>query len=196
MTVGNDTVLTLSRSSEIERPNSPDVLLGAYLVSHLRQHCENCGTLHTPQWRKGWHSEVLNHSVLLCNACGLKFHKNQFCPYCKFVYSKEQKINNTWLTCEYCARWVHCDCETKHGGFENSQPYACPDCRNGTTPISPLNIAPVYSPVQELSPETNPETMDTEHHNWRKPEEMEIESVEIQSIVSHHAPSHDQQSPI
>lgn len=32
-----------------ERPQSPDVLLGAYLVSHLTQRCENCGEMKTPQ---------------------------------------------------------------------------------------------------------------------------------------------------
>jgi len=181
MTVGNGQ-LSLVQSAEIERPGSPDVLLGAYLVSHLRQHCENCGTLNTPQWRKGWHSEVLNHSVLLCNACGLKFHKNQFCPYCKFVYSKEQKISSAWLTCEYCGRWVHGECEAEHGGCQNSQPFACPDCRNGVTSAIPL---PASSPVQEMA-------TDAEHNSasFPQPDEMEMESVEIHSIVSHHAPSY------
>ena len=42
-----------------------DEALGAYLMCHLRQYCEGCGTPDTPQWRKGWHSEVLQHSVLL-----------------------------------------------------------------------------------------------------------------------------------
>jgi len=190
MTVGNGTVLALAHNSEIERPGSPDVLLGAYLVSHLRQHCENCGTLSTPQWRKGWHSEVLNHSVLLSNACGLKFHRNQFCPYCKYVYSKEQKISSVWLTCEYCGRWAHNECEAEHGGFQNSQHYACPDCRNGNN-HSFLQLT--SSPIQEMM------EADAEHNSSSFPKpleetEMEMESVEIQSIVSHHAPSFAPQS--
>src|SRR5437868_114074 len=48
---------------------SPDILLGAYLMSHLRTACENCGTTSTPQWRKGWFSGKL--TVML--------HKNSFC---------------------------------------------------------------------------------------------------------------------
>lgn len=52
-----------------------DETAGAYLISHLRPYCENCGTFETSQWRKGWTSGLLTHSVLLCNACGLKYHK-------------------------------------------------------------------------------------------------------------------------
>jgi len=150
MTITNG--VSVNSHSEIERANSPDIMLGAYLMSHLRQHCENCGTLQTPQWRKGWFSEVLNHSVLLCNACGLKYHKNQFCPYCKYVYGKEQKISNVWLTCEHCARWVHVECETKYGGNQNRMPYACPDCRNGTPPgtIHTPHDAIVRPPPQSI----------------------------------------------
>jgi len=132
-----------------DRPCSPDVLLGTYLVSHLRHFCENCGTLDTPQWRKGWHSEILNRSVLLCNACGLKYHKNQYCPYCRYVYGKEEeKMDAVWLTCQSCGRWVHIDCEKKcgmgllleekesvtnsdfrHVAGAPSYHYSCPNCR-------------------------------------------------------------------
>jgi len=123
-------------TQDLEKSYSSDVLLGAYLMSHFRPHCENCGTLNTPQWRKGWFSEVLQHSVLLCNACGLKYHKNQFCPYCKFVYGKEQKLSNLWLICETCARWVHIECEKRFGGHEHHSPYQCPDCRSSSSPVT------------------------------------------------------------
>jgi len=170
------------------------------LVSHLRQHCENCGTLSTPQWRKGWHSEVLNHSVLLCNACGLKFHKNQFCPYCKYVYGKEQKISNIWLTCEYCARWVHVDCETQYGGCHNNQPYACPDCRNGVTPATiSYATSPVASPRGSgLEPVPEPSFPEAHHTHHQKGEEEDVDmdsvasanlsTADIDSIVDEDAP--------
>jgi len=210
MTVGNGAVLSLVHSSPtemIERPNSPDIMLGAYLVSHLRQHCENCGTLQTPQWRKGWHSDVLNHSVLLCNACGLKFHKNQFCPYCKYVYGKEQKITNIWLTCEYCTRWVHVDCETQYGGCQNNQPYACPDCRNGTTPtISQNLIQPNQQPeireIQNFDNEIDehehgsdpaPVGLSTSEDERKSADEMQIDIDTPSEFGSHHAPSFVQQ---
>jgi hypothetical protein len=32
----------------------------------------------------GWFSVVLQKHVLLCNACGLKYSKSQYCPYCYF----------------------------------------------------------------------------------------------------------------
>jgi len=106
--------------TNMERPQSPDVdlALGAYLVAHLQQRCENCLTSETPQWRKGWYSVLLQRSVVLCNACGLKFNKNQFCPYCMFVYYKEEERkyqHNNWVTCKTCQRWVHLVCENQYG---------------------------------------------------------------------------------
>jgi len=130
MTKTNDTDMSVESDKF-----SADILLGAYLINHLRSHCENCGTFNTPQWRKGWFSTVLNRSVLLCNACGLKYHKNQFCPHCMFVYSKEHdRVSNGWLVCSFCTRWVHNDCEVKHGTYfkttdGSTKPYACPDCK-------------------------------------------------------------------
>lgn len=108
-------------------------------MSHLRQYCENCATYDTPQWRTGWYSDVLGRPVLLCNACGLKYHKNQFCPYCFYVYGNREhnKTFNTWLTCTKCDRMVHVDCEAKYaGGHSQSHNYVCPTCVTGKTPVS------------------------------------------------------------
>jgi len=124
------------------RPVSPDVLLGAYLVSHLQHRCENCGTSETPQWRKGWYEAILNRSVVLCNACGVKYNKNQFCAYCKFVYYKEDldsKPKSFWLNCRTCHRYVHHDCESRHGTEHpaaaiNQSNYKCPSCRGINIP--------------------------------------------------------------
>lgn len=117
-----------------DRPCSPDIMLGAYLVNHLQQRCENCGTGETPQWRKGWFSSILNRTVVLCNACGLKFNKNQYCPYCMYVYYKEEdkKAQNTWVSCDTCHRWVHIECELKYGAeaVAGFQQYRCPACKN------------------------------------------------------------------
>jgi len=132
---GSSILMTPELYNPAERSSSPDIVEGATLLSHLRHFCENCGTFATPQWRKGWHSEVLNRSVLLCNACGLKYHKNQFCPYCFYVYGKEQhKTPNHWLTCQMCGRWVHGECEEALGGgsYDRNQLYACPECRKRT----------------------------------------------------------------
>jgi len=141
--------------SNAERPQSPDVAMGAYLVTHLQQRCENCLTCETPQWRKGWFSTLLQRWVVLCNACGLKFNKNQFCPYCMYVYYKEEERKyqqNNWATCRTCQRWVHLVCENQYGdgtfhfgpshntvGSPSSPSaialrcYQCPTCRGQDT---------------------------------------------------------------
>ncbi len=122
----------------------------------------------TPQWRKGWFSPLLNRSVLLCNACGLKYHKNQFCPYCYFVYGKEhsEKHNHGWLTCNYCSRWVHVNCEQTvgtnnffvslsqafAGTFYKQSPdaqYLCPDCRTHSVKRE-IMPAPSHNPLDAL----------------------------------------------
>ncbi len=159
---------------------SPDILLGAYLMTHLRNACENCGTTNTPQWRKGWYSgtyileiwnillfstivsrtqpccllrfvtfltltlEILNRSVLLCNACGIKWAKKQFCPHCNYIYGKEvDKQSDAWLVCTSCSRWVHFDCEKRHReemgvtsplSLYNGQ-YFCSGCHPYTLPL-------------------------------------------------------------
>jgi len=113
-----------------------DVLLGAYLIAHLRNICENCGINETPQWRKGWWSDTLNRYTMLCNKCGLKYHKNQFCPYCRYVYGKETDKNaSVWLTCNSCGRWVHINCEITAGCgrehlYDSYGVYHCPDCKS------------------------------------------------------------------
>eukprot|EP01115_Flamella_aegyptia_P001448 TRINITY_DN123_c0_g1_i1.p1 TRINITY_DN123_c0_g1~~TRINITY_DN123_c0_g1_i1.p1 ORF type:complete len:179 (+),score=45.73 TRINITY_DN123_c0_g1_i1:325-861(+) len=101
---------------QLNNNNDPDILLGAYLMAHLRNTCENCGTTNTPQWRKGWYSALLGRTVLLCNACGIKYAKNQFCSHCNFIYSKEHgnhHDSDIWLTCATCYRWTHIDCEKR-----------------------------------------------------------------------------------
>jgi len=133
MATTND-VPFLSQMSHVltEGPADEDVLLGAYLMTHIRPYCENCGTLETPQWRKGWFSEVLNRSVFLCNACGIKYQKNQFCPYCKFIYGKQYKTSNVWQVCSTCGRCVHVECENNYGNGQLLDPgvsYLCPECR-------------------------------------------------------------------
>jgi DNA-directed RNA polymerase subunit RPC12/RpoP len=70
--------------------------------------------------------------VLLCNKCGLKYHKSQYCPYCRYIYGKEtEKSPQVWLTCSSCGRWAHVGCEIEHGGNSTAAlgGYSCPDCK-------------------------------------------------------------------
>eukprot|EP01117_Protostelium_nocturnum_P007154 TRINITY_DN256_c0_g1_i1.p1 TRINITY_DN256_c0_g1~~TRINITY_DN256_c0_g1_i1.p1 ORF type:complete len:221 (+),score=61.60 TRINITY_DN256_c0_g1_i1:466-1128(+) len=126
---------------ELAELDSED-LYAAFMLSHFRQYCENCKTEETPQWRKGWHNPMLGRSVLLCNACGLKYHKNQFCSFCHFIYGKEQeKLIGTdhydeWLSCRSCSRWCHTKCENEHGIPDSNlkpEQYSCLGCRTGGT---------------------------------------------------------------
>lgn len=132
---------------------SPDILLGAYLLGHLETHtCESCGTHETPQWRKGWVSDVLGRSVLLCNACGIKYHKNQFCTYCREIYGKDVREGTEWVGCQSCEKLMHRKCEDywQHGlnyqapsadGAQHASTYTCPSCvlraGSGCSPIGP-----------------------------------------------------------
>jgi len=170
MTITTNDIFTPSQAihdhnmEEFRERSYDDELVGAILVSHLRQHCENCGTHVTPQWRKGWFSDVLNHSVLLCNACGLKFHKGQFCPYCKYVYGKEQRIEEIWLACDTCGRWVHRSCEAEHGGHQHDENFNCIDCRSGIVPNYFIRVSerqygtPIESPFKSETSLSNPNT--------------------------------------
>jgi hypothetical protein len=113
--------------------------LAAYLISHLQPFCENCGTRDTPQWRKGWYSKVLNRHHLLCNACGIRYNKQQFCPLCGYIYAKDKEAKNTredyYLACQACDRWTHLDCAKQIGEISpdadgsNCDWYYCPDCK-------------------------------------------------------------------
>ena len=116
----------------IGSPSLDDEILGAYFISSLCNRCEQCGTTQTPQWRKGWYSKLLNRAVILCNACGLKYSKYQYCPYCNYIYYKGEDWNSkyVWISCDNCPRWVHVDCEKKHkhGTFYYDNKYLCPTC--------------------------------------------------------------------
>ena len=56
-------------------------------VAAKRRRCESCGTRKTPYWRDGWES-----GILLCNACGIRFHKYRtLCVNCRCVAKKDER---------------------------------------------------------------------------------------------------------
>lgn len=99
-----------------------DIEVGAHLIVHMKNFCENCHVYYTPQWRKGWYCNILKRNVLLCNACGLKYSKNQYCFYCKAIYGKNTDKSN-WLSCKNCGRYVHSFCV-----ISNDETYVCSNC--------------------------------------------------------------------
>lgn len=76
----------------------------ALLLFALRFRCVACKVTSTPQWRKGW------HGLPLCNACGLKFQKNQYCDYCFAIYGGKDFDPSIWVRCEKCGRASHVKC--------------------------------------------------------------------------------------
>ena len=105
-------------------------LIGAYLLLHLKPHCEHCGVSETCQWRKGWKSDVLYSHVLLCNPCGIKYANNQVCTLCNCIYNKSHHLKETdWLVCSNCLRWTHKTCERRRVQVNiNFADYCCVIC--------------------------------------------------------------------
>jgi len=141
-------------------PMAEDEVMGAYLLSSLNtkaiQTCANCGNADTPLWRKGWYDTLLSKHVMLCNACGLKYAKNQYCPYCKYVYKMNQDVHaqrEQWLNCTQCRRWVHSECERKYGAKFQSMNNNIP---TNTVPLQNLNFA---QPAV-------PQVINQSSHNW------------------------------
>jgi hypothetical protein len=110
------------------------VNIAAYILAHLKPICENCHCTTTPQWRKGWVSDLLDRYVWLCNKCGIKYAKSQYCPHCKEIYSKDRNLYEPlkWYSCQHCGRWVHRNCEnmiSNNANLKNYNIYKCPNCR-------------------------------------------------------------------
>lgn len=60
-----------------------------------RRKCESCGTRKTPYWREGW-----DLGIVLCNACGIRFHKyRKVCEICRHIAKKDEK---GYLQCPNC----------------------------------------------------------------------------------------------
>jgi hypothetical protein len=67
--------------------------------------CDSCGVQKTTMWRSYKISE--NVTVQMCNACGLRFKKGQYCPVCLKVYYSNAPTPETWKQCRSCGQWTH-----------------------------------------------------------------------------------------
>ena len=57
--------------------------------------CASCGTRKTPYWRDGW------DSVVLCNACGIRFNKYRMkCAHCLYIPRKDERALSTCPRCD------------------------------------------------------------------------------------------------
>ena len=49
--------------------------------------CFSCSARKTPYWREGW-----SEGVMLCNACGIRFHKyRKYCADCSCIAKKDEQ---------------------------------------------------------------------------------------------------------
>ena len=96
----------------------------AWMLINVSIRCVNCETEDTPLWRRGWYDEFLEHYLPLCNACGIKYCKNQYCPECNIIYNISHIRNNPeyWIKCMTCSRYVHRCCI-------HHDEYQCTNCR-------------------------------------------------------------------
>eukprot|EP00898_Chlorokybus_atmophyticus_P007994 jgi/Chlat1/8196/Chrsp76S07628 len=106
-----------------------------YMRTANKKKCANCHTSNTPMWRKGFSGD---RAVTLCNACGLRFKKNKFCPFCYHMCYENDDPDNAnnmnsgrdspWLGCTVCGRWVHKSCHQQHCPSPGSVKRLRPDC--------------------------------------------------------------------
>jgi len=91
------------------------------LLALKNRKCFSCGTTQSPQWRRSQYHDAIKDRFLLCNACGLKSAKGQFCSYCLRVYylSSEEE----YVTCDRCGKHDHASCAEFVG--RNHTPYRC-----------------------------------------------------------------------
>lgn len=69
--------------------------------------CFSCNTKYSILWR----SQKINGDVVyLCNACGLKYKKGQYCPVCHMTYYQYNMNDFHGKICIICNKWVHNDC--------------------------------------------------------------------------------------
>jgi hypothetical protein len=73
------------------------------------QLCFSCNVKYSPQWR---HKKINNTSTYLCNACGLRYVKGQYCPVCHITYTQAEINTNQWNNCLICHKWTHNYCMT------------------------------------------------------------------------------------
>lgn len=83
----------------------------AYLLYTVGKRCANCLVDQSPVWRRGWYDALSHSNVFLCNACGLKYLKKQYCPYCCAVYCVgDLGTGAHWIQCQGCLSHCHVKC--------------------------------------------------------------------------------------
>jgi hypothetical protein len=83
----------------------------------LNQCCAMCGTTESPQWRKGRKYDDQTADVL-CNACGLVWGKEQYCPSCFQIWKATdyEKSKHLFTCCASCGKRTHVTCSEEFFG--------------------------------------------------------------------------------
>lgn len=87
--------------------------------------CGDCGVKLSPLWRSVSYRGDRRH---LCNACGLRYKKGQFCPFCEKTYKEIELHPEVWEECEECHETcAHIKCIEKNDIQRGN--YTCKRCR-------------------------------------------------------------------
>ncbi|CEL94171.1 unnamed protein product [Vitrella brassicaformis CCMP3155] len=126
--------------------------------------------------RTGWPDER-GVPVPLCDKCADLYQRDQYCPHCMQVYESfdEGALNNPWVGCDFCSRWVHRECERnaldKRRAISNPSMhhnafllvYKCPACRQKqhhyqlSRRVTPaMHLLPTQGPADQQLPSPSP----------------------------------------
>jgi len=77
-----------------------------------------------------WRSCNLDgRKVHFCNACGLRFKKGKYCPFCFYIYYDSKVTTEGWIQCSKCELWMHRYCYerlTEHKLPKDVTDFTCP----------------------------------------------------------------------
>jgi hypothetical protein len=136
----SDTDSDIEIESDQEEYLDSDLYAAALILTRIRKGCTNCGAQTSPTWRFGWYYEPLRKHVSLCNACGLKYSKKQYCAGCKFIYGnncqhRQEMLDGKWFRCSGCNHYSHTKCLVEEKTTEcpvqnviDINHYKCPNC--------------------------------------------------------------------
>lgn len=83
--------------------------------------------------RYGWKED--KRRVRLCNACGLRFQKGNYCFHCHEIFKDMYEVandKNPWIRCEKCDVWAHKKCAAEvEGSTSGGDCFVCSNCQEG-----------------------------------------------------------------
>merc|ERR1711974_97576 len=109
---------------------------------HIKTNKKNCSNFHVcnnyTDDLKRFKTNDKKTFLHLCVLCEKEYLEDNYCWFCYTIYIGDISDNKTWIECanETCDRWIHTECEAKHGVYKNFEKaykqkgfhYNCPAC--------------------------------------------------------------------